>query len=77
MTHLGFRGNWLVDTNERGSVLDFVKDFPALGWVKICERSSRSKIEMVCRILVKISKKNAKAINARVLTPFFDTYEGR
>ena len=60
MTHLGFRGNWLVDTNESGSVQDFVKEFPALGWGKICKRSSRSKIEMVCRLLVKISKKILK-----------------
>ena len=51
--HLGLCGNWLVDTNERVSVKDFIKDFPALGWGKMSERSSRGKIEMVCRLLVK------------------------
>ena len=53
LTHLGLCGNWLVDTNERGSVQNSMKDFPAFGWGKMSERSSRSKIEMVCRLLVK------------------------
>ena len=44
-----------MDTNERGSVQDFVEDFPTFGWGKMSERSSRGKIEMVCRLLVKIS----------------------
>ena len=57
MTHLGPCGNWLVDTNERGSVQDFVEDFPALGWGKMSERSSRGKIEMMFRLLVKTSIK--------------------
>ena len=37
-----------MDTNERGFVQDFVEDFPALGWGKMSERSTRGKIEMVC-----------------------------
>ena len=45
--------NWLVDTNERGSVQDFDEDFPTFGWGKMSERSSRGKVEMVCRLLVK------------------------
>jgi hypothetical protein len=57
MTHLGFCGNWLVDTNERGSVQNFVKDFSTFGWGKMSKRSSRSKVEMVCRLLVKTSIK--------------------
>ena len=57
MTHFGFGGNWLVDTNERGSVQNFVKGFPAFGWGKMSKRSSKSKIEMVCRLLVKTSIK--------------------
>ena len=57
MTHLGFCANWLVDTNERDSVQNFVKDFPAFGWGKMSKRSSRGKIEMVCRLLVKTSIK--------------------
>ena len=55
--HLGFCWNWLVDTNERGSIQNFVKDFPAFGWGKMSERSSRSKVEMVCRLLIKTSIK--------------------
>ena len=55
--HLGLCGDWLVDTNERGSVQDFVEEFAALGWGKMSERSSRGKIEMVCRLLVKTSIK--------------------
>jgi hypothetical protein len=62
--HLGLCGDWLVDTNERGYIQDFVEDFPTLGWGKMRERSSRGKIEMVCRHLVKTSIK----INARVMT---------
>jgi len=46
-----------VDTNERGSVQNFVKDFPAFGWGKMSETSSRGKIEMECRLLVKTSIK--------------------
>ena len=46
-----------MDTSERGSVQDFVEDFPALGWGKMSERSSISKIEMLCRLLVKTSIK--------------------
>jgi hypothetical protein len=57
LTHLELYGDWLVDTNERGSVQNFVKDFPTLGWGKMSKRSSRGKIEMVCRLLVKISIK--------------------
>jgi hypothetical protein len=57
LTHLGLCGNWLVDTDESGSVQDFVEDFPALSWGKMSERSSRSKIEMVYRLLVKTSIK--------------------
>ena len=55
--HLGLCGDWLVDTNERGSVQNFVKDFPAFGWGKMSETSSRGKIEMECRLLVKTSIK--------------------
>ena len=51
-----------MDTNERGSVQDFVEDSPTFGWGKMSERSSRGKIEMVCRLFVKTS------INARVMT---------
>ena len=57
LTHLGLCGNWLVDTNERGYVQDFVEDSPTFGWGKMSERSSRGKIEMVCRLLVKTSIK--------------------
>ena len=57
MTHFGLCGTWPVDTKERGYVQDFVEDFPALGWGKMSERSSRGKIEMVCRLLVKTSIK--------------------
>ena len=57
MTHLRFCGNWLVGTNERGSVQNFIKDFAAFGCGKMSERSSRSKVEMVCRFLVKNSIK--------------------
>ena len=57
MTHLGFCGNWLVDTNERGSVQDFVEDSTTFGWGKMSERSSRGKVEMVCRLFVKTSIK--------------------
>ena len=57
MTHLGLCGNRLVDTNERGSVQDFVEDFPTFGYGKMSERSSRGKIEMVCRLFVKTSIK--------------------
>ena len=55
--HLGFCWNWLVDTNERGFVQNFVKDFPAFGWGKMSKRSSRSKIEMEWKLLVKTSIK--------------------
>jgi len=57
MTHLWFCGNWLVDTNERGSVQDFVKDFPAFECGKMSKRFSRSKTEMLCKLLVKTSIK--------------------
>ena len=55
--HLGLCGDWLMDINERGSVQDFVEDFPTFGWSKMSERSPRGKIEMVCRVLVKTSIK--------------------
>jgi hypothetical protein len=58
--HLGFYWNRLVDTNEGGFVQNFVKDFPAFGWGKMSERSSRIKIEMKCRLLVKTSIKMLK-----------------
>ena len=46
-----------MDTNEKGSVQDFVKDFPTFGWGKMSKRSSRGKIEMVCRLPIKTSIK--------------------
>ena len=46
-----------MDTNERGSIQDFVEDFPTFGWGKMSKRSSRGKIEMVCRLIVKTSIK--------------------
>jgi hypothetical protein len=58
--HLGLCGNWLLDTNEKSSVEDFVEDFPTLGEGKMRERFSRGKIEMVCRLLVKTSIKMLK-----------------
>jgi hypothetical protein len=49
-----------MDTNERGSIQNFIKDFPAFGWDKMSKRSSRSEVEMVCRLLVKTSIKMLK-----------------
>ena len=60
LTHLGFCCGRLVDTNERSSVQNIIKDFPAFGWGKMSERNSRSEIKVVCRLLVKISIKMVK-----------------
>ena len=54
---LGFCWNWLMDTNEGGSIQNSIKDFPFFGRGKMRKRSSISKIEMVCRLVVKASMK--------------------
>jgi hypothetical protein len=51
--HLGFCWDWLMVANKRSSIQNPVKDFPAFGWGKMSKRTSRSKIEVVCRLLVK------------------------